>query len=150
MFFLSPLFSHSPTLKNMQHLQKKQKKVCDLFNSSYLVFILLVVLSFIYICFQFNPLSFDFSIEFILLFYDVLGLILNILITNLDSWIFYQILISFQFHPWIHDFIFLFFHVWSSFSWIFIFVLNYFVSLIFLFNFDIQFNIWWYLWFDPQ
>jgi hypothetical protein len=36
-------------------------------------------------------------------------LILNILITNLDSWIFYQILISFQFHPWIHDFIFLIF-----------------------------------------
>jgi hypothetical protein len=36
-------------------------------------------------------------------------LILNILITNLDSWIFYQILIFFQFHPWIHDFIFYFF-----------------------------------------
>jgi hypothetical protein len=99
-FSFPPLFSLS-NLEKYATLakKKKQKKVCDLFNSSYLVFILLVVSSFIYICFQFNPLSFDFSIEFILLFYDVLGLILNILITNLDSWIFYQILIFFQFHP---------------------------------------------------
>ena len=45
----------------------------------------------------FDPHFFN-CIKFILLFYDVLGLTLNFLIYNLDSQLFYQILISFQFY----------------------------------------------------
>ena len=81
----------------------------------------------------FHPLAFCFYIKFVLLFYDISGLTINVLISNLNSCLFYQILIYFQFHPWIHDFIF------NSFIFvltllIFIFVLGSFVYLIFIFN----------------
>jgi len=59
--------------------------------------------------FLLDPLTFDFYIKFILLFYDVSGLTLSVLIPNLDSWLFYRILISFQFHHLFHDFFLNFF-----------------------------------------
>jgi len=59
--------------------------------------------------FQLRPLTFDFYIKFVLLFYDVSWLILYVLISNLDYWLFYEILISFQFRPWTYDLIFIFF-----------------------------------------
>jgi len=48
------------------------------------------------------------KIRFVLLFYDISYLILNVLIFNFSSWPFYQILICFQFHSYIHDLIFIF------------------------------------------
>jgi hypothetical protein len=59
--------------------------------------------------FQLYPLTFDFYINFVLLFYDVSWLTLDVLISNLDYWLFYEILISFQFRPWTYDLIFIFF-----------------------------------------
>jgi hypothetical protein len=59
--------------------------------------------------FQLHPLAFDFYIKFVILFYDVSWLTLDVLISNLDYWLFYEILISFQFCPWTYDLIFIFF-----------------------------------------
>ena len=60
-----------------------------------MIFILLIVSNYI-IFFQLHHLAFDFYIKYVLLFYNVSHW-LNILILNLDSWLFYEILISFQF-----------------------------------------------------
>jgi hypothetical protein len=104
-------------------------------------FIKLITFSCLFVCikfylfyFQFNSLSFDFSIEFVVLFYDVLSLNLDVLISNFNSRLFHQILISFQFHHWIHDF---FFNVWSSFLFLFLFFW-------FLFLFWILLWIWFF------
>jgi hypothetical protein len=80
-----------------------------LLSLSHLVILLLIVSNYNYLFFQLHHLSFDFYIKFIILFYNISGLTFNVLISNLDSWPFYEILISFQFHPWIHDLIFIFF-----------------------------------------
>jgi hypothetical protein len=71
--------------------------------------------------FQVHPLTFNFYIKFVLLFYDVSGLTLNVLISNLDSMLFYKILISFRFYPWIYDLNFNFFFVIDSHSLDFLF-----------------------------
>jgi hypothetical protein len=96
-------------------LVKKLRKVCYLLVLSYLIPILLIVSNIFF--FQFHHLAFNFYIKFVLLFYVVSGLTLNILISNLDFMLFYQILISFPFHPWIYDLNFNFFYNWFSFSW---------------------------------
>jgi hypothetical protein len=72
------------------------------------------------------------------------------LIYTIDSWFFYQILIYFQFHHWVHYFIFNFFIYVVFIFFIFIFVLDFFMNLIFPFNSALQFNIWWYLRFNPR
>jgi len=68
--------------------KKNQKIACYLLILSYLNLILLIVSNLIYFVFQFHLLTFDFYIKIVLLFYDILGLTLNILISNFDSWLF--------------------------------------------------------------
>ena len=56
-------------------------------------FVKLIKFGHLFICIKFfffnSNLLFDFSIEFILLFYVVLGLTLDVLISNFDFWFFY-------------------------------------------------------------
>ena len=59
-------------------------------------------------------------------------------------------LIYFQFHPWISNLDLYFFSNLILILLIFIFILDFFVNLIFVFNFSLQFKIWWYLRFDPN
>jgi hypothetical protein len=82
-----PLFSLLNLEKHIV-LVKNQKIVCYLLILSYLNLILLIVSNLIYFVFQFHLLTFDFYIKIVLLFYDILGLTLNILISNFDSWLF--------------------------------------------------------------
>jgi hypothetical protein len=77
-----------------------------LLSLSHLVLIFLIVSNLNYFFFNLIIWHLIFISKFVLLFYDVSCLTLNVLISNLDSWLFYQILISFQFHPSIHDLIF--------------------------------------------
>jgi hypothetical protein len=103
MFFLFPCF-FSSSLTNMQPLQKIRR----------VLFVKFITFgSYFFNCIKFKLFFFNLIIwhlifisKFVILFYDVSCLTLNVLISNLDSWLFYQILISFQFHPLIHDLIF--------------------------------------------
>jgi hypothetical protein len=84
----------------------KKSEECYLLSLSHLVLIFLIVSNLNYFFFNLIIWHLIFISKFVLLFYDVSCLTLNVLISNLDSWLFYQILISFQFHPSIHDLIF--------------------------------------------
>jgi hypothetical protein len=87
----------------------KKLKKCYLLIWSHAVLIFLIISNLIYLFFNFIFYHLIFYIKFVFLFYNVSGSTLNVLIFNLDSWLLYQILISFQFHSWIHDLIFNFF-----------------------------------------
>jgi hypothetical protein len=76
--FFSPFFYLSP----------EPWKMCYLLSLSYLVILLLIVSNYNYLFCQLHPLSFDFYIKFILLFYNISGLTFNVLISNLDSLLF--------------------------------------------------------------
>jgi hypothetical protein len=108
--------------------------MCYLLSLLHLVILFLIVSNYNYLFFQLHHLSFDFYIKFIILFYNISGLTFNVLISNLDSWPFYEILISFQFHPWIHDLIFIFF-ILGPHSLDFYFCFGFFCK----FNFSFQF-----------
>jgi hypothetical protein len=108
--------------------------MCYLLSLSHLIILLLIVSNYNYLFFQLHPLSFDFYIKFIFLFYNISGLIVKVLISNLDSWFFYEILISFQFHHWIHNLIFIFF-ILGPHSLDFYFCFGFFCK----FNFSFQF-----------
>ena len=98
-YFFPLLSSLSSTLNNVLHLQKIKNQKSVLFVK----FIIFFSYSFNYIkfyfIFQFYYLVFDFYIERVLLFHDVSSLTFNVLIFNLDSYLFYRILISFQSSP---------------------------------------------------
>jgi hypothetical protein len=130
--FSFSFFSLSSALKIVLPFAKN-KRVCYLLSLSYLVLLLLIVPNYIF----YFKASFGiwFLYIFALLFYDVSSLTLNVLIFNLDSCLFYEILISFQFCPCIYDLISKFFHTWSSFS-LFYFFFGFFCE----FEFSFQFN----------
>jgi hypothetical protein len=125
----------------------KKSEECYLLSLSHLVLIFLIVSNLNYFFFNLIIWHLIFISKFVLLFYDVSCLTLNVLISNLDSWLFYQILISFQFHPRFMI-LFLMFSYLVNIFLLFILVLDFYVNLIFLFIFAPQFDIWWYLRFN--
>ena len=88
--FFPPLFSLSSTLKNLLP-QQKLRNVCYLLILLYLVLIILIKSDLISLFFNF--FSFDFYIKFVLCFYNISSLALNVFTSNFDSQFFYQILI---------------------------------------------------------
>jgi hypothetical protein len=82
MFSLPPLFFLF-SLEKCVALAKNQKGVL------FIIFIIFDTLSFscikLHLFFQLHALAFDFYIKFVLLFNNISGLTLNVLILNLDS-----------------------------------------------------------------
>jgi hypothetical protein len=76
-------FFSFPSLFSLFDLEKTRRVLCFSFITFSLHYFNCI--KFDSFVFQFHPLTFDFYIKFILLFYDISGLTLNILIFNFDS-----------------------------------------------------------------